>query len=406
MSENTEDTKPRRALNDVQFAAAIDSLAKCKFEVRDPYNSLNGCRFSTPGRNIVVDGYAIDFFLRDVQAIVSENAQYQREHTALRHSNKQFCDENARLNVRIEELTGELVQRTSQRDALIGQCTDLRAANKQFADEHVRLDARIGEQAGVLEDNERHLKNQAITIGNFQAERGAYLQKAASDAEAMKILARRKGDVEELVDDLRVERENLLKRIDCQRNTIIGFQQRAGSFDAEAARLREELAAERAARRTEAANAASEISVAHQAMNDIREALSDANGKLASFRRELNEIITERETAKASFRLADRALSARNETLASLEKLLAAKEEERQLDVKTLKGVIAEKNEALESLRRNVTHYALEALKTRSARVYPVKLAVLVHADGSVNVETEAPVVFTGNVKLTGEVSA
>lgn len=125
----------------------------------------------------------------------------------------------------------------------------------------------------------------------------------------------------------------------------------------------------------------------------------------------------QREAAEArhSFKLADRALSARNDTIAAMERLKELTAQEHAGAINVLNGTISRLQVSNENLSRNVTAYAIEACdwkrKFEAANATPQATAelvpgelfardvtkVTVHKDGSVSIEAR-------NVSMHGDI--
>lgn len=302
------------------------------FDVSAKYVEVNPTRardfnytFDQCGQ-IRAGGIDVRNFLRDVTHLVAEHAEYARLDAGLRKANREFSDEQGRLNQRVLNLDAAL------KDAQL----TISGQSARNVEQEGEL-ARMHEANDVLQD-------------------------------ALKLVAKAKGDLED-------ERAELLKRIDHQRATIIRYQ---------------------------------------NSQAGLPEALATAENTIAEMQAEIERLTGALHSCDANFKLADRALSCRNDTIAAMDRQLTAKEEERRLDVKTLKGVIANKNGEIERLRANVTHYACAAADAKKANGREtIKLGVYLHGDGSISVQTEAPVVvttdnvvFSGTVKACGEVAA
>ncbi|MFM0165730.1 hypothetical protein PQR39_35540 [Paraburkholderia sediminicola] len=367
----------------------------------------------------------ISQFLADVETIVTENVFYERRETELLKSNREFSEENIRLNANITAQAGTIEdheRRLANQSISIGNYqTELGNLKGQNADLTGRLErsieanqtweARHSAVKTALDSFERQVSNSDSVIQSLRAQltaKDALLNAAGRDLETLR--ERTTGFQEELSEAQRKRQEevgSLRSDLECAEtvktnlresvNKLIatrdGLQQRVDAFDGEATRLREELAEERAERRQEAANAAAQIEAQANAIEGGGKAL---------------------DAMQHNFRMADRALSCRNDTIWSLEKLLSAKEEERRLDVATLKGVIAEKEKTLTTVRANATHWALEAASAqRAAGRESIKLGLYLHADGSVSLQTDSQVVvtsenvvFNGNVSVSGALSS
>jgi len=393
----TLSVKRVRALNDVQLAAAVLGLMRSNFEVRHQFNGLQNYTFQDERFLIHVDGFPITRFLGDVEIIMAENAQYEREH-------------------------GEL-----------------RRANEHFSHEHVRLSDRIKELEAENADQKRRLGNQSDSIGHYQEKEERFEQRHASDAEAIQVIARQKGTLEEIIADLRAERENLMTRIESQRKTIIDFQQKQHSFNVEkmnnvalcnaneqyarelataqgeihALKHANETADEKATdnARTylqENIRMRDELKAARADTESVRTVLAEWKDSNAQLTSDLAAARAGAESLQHSFKMADRALSARNETIAALEKLAVTKAQEHQDRLNVLAGTITGLRKSNANLSANVTHYALEAgnAKKQHGRI-PVNVSFEIFPDGSVRLNTEAPVVVTAdNVSLTGSINA
>ncbi len=333
----TISTKKRRALNEVEFAAAIDALAKTNIEIKDPYNSLKDYSFDVPGCPIYVCRRPIASFLEDVKIIAAENAQYEREQTELRRANQHFTDEHVRLSERIAALAGENA-------ALNARLSNASEACVTWEQRHTNVKAKLAAKDELLNAAGRDLEK--LRAGFSASERE---------------LAR----VREERDAISAERDLLAAARENQRNTIIGFQQRMKSFDAEATRLRAEIGEERAARRQEAASAAG-----------------------------LSELYRLRGDALMS---AYQALSSRNEELAVATSALEAARKELASSDRTLA-------EHTHNHGEDAAQYAVNAYDAagKAARV-----VLTFCADGSIVLDTgDGPVTINGNVAMEGNMKA
>jgi chromosome segregation ATPase len=349
----TLSVKRVRALNDVQLAAAVLGLMRSNFEVRHKFNGLQSYTFNDDNFLIHVDGFPINRFLGDVEIVMAENAQYEREH-------------------------GEL-----------------RRANEHFAHEHVRLSQRIAEHEATIKDQVRRLDNQSDSIGHYQEREERFEQQRTSDAVAIEVIARQKGNAEEIIADLRAERTNLLNRIESQRKTITDFQQKQPTFAHLSAEV-ERLLAER----TALAADNDRLTDAVVKVTDQRDAALGRNA----------ELVAASESLQHSFKLADRALSARNESIAAMDRLKEVREQEHKGEKEVLIATIARLEKSNENLSRNVTHYALAAGKVQEALEdsgrKQVVVRLIVNHDGSVTVQTDGNLSIDGNVECKGALAA
>jgi chromosome segregation ATPase len=371
----TLSAKKRRALNEVDFAAVIDSLAKCKLEIRDPCEPLKHWSFDCNGHMIVVNKSPLDKFLGDVQIIVGENAQYEREQTELRRANQHYSDEHVRLSKRIVEQEGALASLTQQRDnereanvvweqrhtnlkaKLAAKDALLNAAGRDmevlreratgFQEELASALAQLGNANEQIADQERRLKNQGDSIAQYQAGTDPvkdYLVKSLLES----------------VDALTVKCSQLAAARNNQRNTIIGHQQSLSAFDIEATRLREEVAEERDARRKQEGVA-----------DGLRSALAD--------------VTAERDSLKGLLDWADRTRTAGEHPTAHLVRR-----------TQKLEGELATANAELNDLRATLA----EGNATTS------KVVLTVHANGAVTLDAgESPVTLQGHVWAEGNVT-
>lgn len=311
---------------------------------------------------INVNGRHIMVFLEDVKTIVGENAQYEREQTELRRANEHFSAEHVRLSERIAALDAQLhnanEQIADQERRLSNQSISIGNYQKAMSDRDEQI-VRMIESMGALESANRELSERMDRANNacvtweqrhtnvkakleakdqllnaagrdlealreratgFQEELSAALKERDAVKQALVCEQTKSGNLKESCDRMVMAREN-------QCNTIIGVQQRAAAFDAECTRLRIEVANERNERRQEAANSAREIAL----LRETNESFATAH--TANYEREsgnartyLETIIALRDTVvrlegalesvDTNFKLADAALSARNEELA------------------------------------------------------------------------------------------
>jgi chromosome segregation ATPase len=99
----------------------------------------------------------------------------------------------------------------------------------------------------------------------------------------------------------------------------------------------------------------------------------------------------------------DAALSARNDTIASMERLAEATAAEHEQTIRALQTTIRRQCVTLAQLRSNVTHYAREAANAKEAcGQVPATISFEIHKDGSVHVKAEK-IDIAGNVAINGQ---
>jgi chromosome segregation ATPase len=402
----------RRALNDVQFAAFARSLMDGSFGVKAGHRNPGELRerfadYSFDRCGVIsVNGVEISEFLRDVDVIASENAQYEREEADLRRANKEFSDENARLSARLDGANNACIvweqRHTNVTAKLAAKDALLNAVGKDVE----VLREKIADQA-------RRLENQAKSIAEYQAGKDPVNDWFAKQLQ---------GKIDALTADNQ-SKSNAIASLNVDNtkmaNAIAGHNQRLASFDAEATRMREELAAERAARRNEAAAAAEQIAGieakhADNARTYLNEVLSlrdettrfraslltpvimDAvtrdllNAEIMGLHTTIHGLEVQLTAANHNFNLADGALSARNKELTAAT------------------DIINELKADLNVVHRHYTD-AMDELNHERGKPgrRPTRVAITVNADGSVHLDTgDSPVVVQGNVSVNGEVAA
>jgi DNA repair exonuclease SbcCD ATPase subunit len=385
--------KPRRALNDVDFAAAIQSLSVGDFQALNNRDSVRNYTFGGNGYAIAVNGRHIQVFLSDVRAILEENVQYERTEAELRKANQQWADEHLRMSADIRRLSDELTlarERDVEQEGKLAELTERLdrnlEANLTWEQRHTNVTEKLAAR-NLQVDNlvaqltaKDALLNAAGRDLEVLRERNAELERLnANQSESIKQYQAGKDPVADyLIKQYQEQIHALTDRCDSiaaarnkQADTIIGFQQRMAAFDAEATRLREEVAAERAARRQEAANAAREIALLREANESF------ATSHTANY---------ERESSNARTYL---------EEIVSLRNTIA---------------VIGADNDRLTNKLVRLTDQrdaALGRLGSDKAERKPTRVVLVIHADGSVQLDTgDAPVVVQGNVSVNGEVAA
>jgi len=133
-----------RLLNDVQFAAVIDAIMKGTFGVRATYvekvginlaayeNRTKDYSFDRCG-SIIAATFPLVDFMRDVEQIVAEHVELNRLDGEVRAANKQFADENQRLNTRLNNERAANLTWEERYNAVKGKRDslelDVRAAN-------------------------------------------------------------------------------------------------------------------------------------------------------------------------------------------------------------------------------------------------------------------------------------
>jgi chromosome segregation ATPase len=234
-----------RALNDVQFAAAIESLANGVFDVRHHFDSARNYRFTAHEHAIVVNTHAISVFLRDVKAILDANGRYARAEDALHRANREFADENCRLNASLSNERSANVTWEERYNAVKGKRdlleADLAVANSAvavireratgFQQELSAARSDLDEAVEQIKTLTRRNETQSESIGRYQEENEGL-------AHNVKSLMAKVGSLTNALaaqPDLQAiaEREQLMKRIESQRKTIIDFQQRQSEFNRE-----------------------------------------------------------------------------------------------------------------------------------------------------------------------------
>jgi chromosome segregation ATPase len=364
--------KTPRMLNDVQFASVIHALTEGTFDVKamvgEPVSqSLRefDYTFNKCG-DIVVGQRSIKEFLHDVVATSDENAHYERTETGLHKANREFSDENHRLNARIsvldngnqflrdrcDRLQNEANQLYQDGKELQNQLKSVTASHATIAAELAARERNAESFRAEIADNERRLANQGISIGNYQD----------TMAKQDKVIA------------------TLEQIIKIMRERTIGFQ------DELSAALKERDAL------TRALAAQPDLKSAEEG-EDLRSEVSRLNGLLNA--------------SNANFKMADHALSCRNETIAAMDRLAKTRETEYEADMKALRQHIAGLQKSNAILSKNLADAAYEVVNARreSGRK-PVNLSFAIFPDGSVGIKTEALVSMSEhNVQIVGEVS-
>ena len=247
MSDKQDKQGQPRNLNDVQFAAVIDAIVKGTFNVRATYVDkvgLNIMSYEQRAHDYTFDkcaainaaGFPLLSFMRDVEQLVAEYVELQRLDGEVRTANKQFADENQRLNTRLNNERAANLTWEERYNAVKGKRDslelDLKDANKAmvvlreratgFQQELSAARSDLDEAVEQIKTLTRRNETQSESIGRYQEENEALALNVKS------LMAKVEGLTNSLAaqpDTQAVTRERGLRdRIENQRTSIIEFQ--------------------------------------------------------------------------------------------------------------------------------------------------------------------------------------